>query len=215
MLTRRDLGTILPQDGVRGDHDWLNDNTINAWFGALCMAKSEQAGYQRNSKTPPPIAAFNSAWWMNVTKAGKGVEGIKTWSRRQGVKGEKLLHAEKIFFPINTGAHWTLLVISGRDRTIEHLDSLSTPVSGKRERSIARAWLAMELEDRYLAEEWTDLDSSSARQPNLSDCGVFACFNGLAAVRGVDYGEVGSLRNKREKMAAVLINGGFSGLFGL
>ena len=143
------------------------------------------------------------------------MEGISGWSRRKGIKGEKLLKADKIFFPINTGAHWMMLVLSPQDKKIDFLDSLDSGVTSSRRNfmSKAREWLKMELGKAYKAEEWTESDVVSSQQTNGNDCGAFACFNALASASGKEYGEVlaKDMQNGRRVMGAALL--GFHGAF--
>ena len=214
-LSRKDFGTLLPQAGS-GDSPsgWLNDEIVNAWMASIISRKNEQTGYKKAEGKTPAFAAYTSMWYTNYRS--KGIQSIKNWSRRQGIQGEKLLKAEKIFLPVNTGAHWMLLIISPQARTIEFLDSLG----GNQTKffKIARAWLAMELGDKYIDSDWKDMEGTkSALQGNSDDCGVFVCMNGLASAKGRDFEEVGmhSLKEARRLMAAVLLNGGLKNDFEL
>ncbi|KAF2772687.1 cysteine proteinase, partial [Teratosphaeria nubilosa] len=195
---------------------WLNDETVNAWFAALVKKKNEQTGrvYKRGSAMVPHSATYNTMWFSNYK--ANGITAIKNWSRRKGIQGTALIKAEKVYFPINSGAHWTLLIISPTARTIEYLDSLG----GKNRHAFttARAWLAMELGDAFDPKEWTEVDGMSQQQKNGDDCGVFACVNGFASVKGVEFGRVESVKGMmdvRRWMVAVLLNGGFEGEFEL
>ncbi|SMQ54044.1 unnamed protein product [Zymoseptoria tritici ST99CH_3D7] len=217
-MTRTDFGKILPQaiehPGAASNTppDWLNDEAVNGWYAAICARRNEQDGYVKGPNNTPALVAYNTAWITTWNKAG-GAQGIKTWSRRKGISGAKLLKAEKVFFPINSGAHWTLLIISPKDRKIQFLDSLhgrSTPWFAK-----ARQWLQMELGKDYKPDEWTeDMDSQSVGQMNLSDCGVFTCINGLVSAKGRKFEEISAtngMKEAREMMVAVLMFGGFKG----
>ena len=79
----------------------------------------------------------------------------------------------------------------------------------------AREWLQMELGDKYVAEQWKELDSVSQEQENSDDCGVFTCMNALAAAKWpqATYEDVKakSMKDARKMMAAVLLNGGLKG----
>ncbi|OQO05662.1 hypothetical protein B0A48_09754 [Cryoendolithus antarcticus] len=194
---------------VDGTGSWLDDEAVNAWFRCLVDANNE--GWAKGSGRAAPYATFNTAWYKTV--AEKGVQGIKTWGRRQGIDGPKLLDCESLFLPINTGAHWTLLIINGKARTYEYLDSLSG--SSDRAFKITKEYLAMHLGPEYKVQEWNALHRSRSRQQsNMSDCGVFTCFNGLASARNVNYNRLypGAMGQAREMMAIVLNNGGFAGL---
>lgn len=216
-LSRRDFGKLLPtaHDAGNGVPGWLNDEIVNAWFAAIVVRKKEQTGYVKGPKSVPPYEAYNTGWYTSYTSKGS-IDAIATWSRRKGIKGDKLLRCEKIFFPINKGAHWTLLVFSPQERSIAYLDSMhGASASALR---VAREWLAMELGEKlYHADEWSESEVRSAVQRNMDDCGVFACINGLAAAKGVEFAAVEpeSMPDARRLMAAVLLNGGFKGDFEL
>lgn len=213
-LTRYDFGRLVPTGDKEADGSgpsgWLNDETVNAWFQSIVKRKKQQTGYVKSAKTVPAYEAYNSLWYNNYKKKDD-IKTIKAWSRRKGIQGDKLLQAEKIYFPINTGAHWSLLIISPVERKLEYLDSV--PQRPKRAFQIAREWLEMELGDKYIAEEWKESSVKSTQQTNCDDCGVFICFNGLASAKGRDFREVRAemMKSGRRMIAAILLNGGFSG----
>ena len=219
-LTRKTLGCILPQKdehlvkdsgdltAKRGPAGWLNDQGVDGFIGAIVDRRREQDGYVKGQGSPA-FANFNCQWYNTVKKSG--MKAIARWSRRLQISNEKLLGCEKIFFPVNTGAHWVLLILSPQARTMEFLDSAGG--SGRTFFKLGREWLQMELGAKYIAEEWEELDSTSEQQRNMDDCGVFTCMNALASARGVDYTAVNPVKNMpkaREYMTQVLLNGGFS-----
>lgn len=227
-ITRYSLGKILPQKDAFGHYvekqmgaanaqtslngipGWLDDEAVNAFFASIVASKLEQTGYVKGPNNVPSFVAYNTGW--HKTYKEKGVQALKNWSRRKGIQAEKLLRCERIFFPINTGAHWVLLIISPQDRKIEFLDS----AGGKKAPyfDTARKWLKMELGDNYHADEWCEADSVSTKQLNFDDCGVFACMNALASAKGKEYTEVPGTRgmeDARRMIVAVLLNGGFHG----
>lgn len=206
-LSRHDFGSLLPQSGTADDPSgWLNDEVVNGFLANIVARKLEKTGYVKGPNHVPAFVAMSSAWYTNYAK--KGISGIATWTRRKQIKGDKLLSCERIFFPINTGAHWMLLVISPKDRTIEFLDSMNS--SNRKFFGIAREFLEQELGDKYDPEKWIELPTLSARQSNSDDCGVFTCFNALAAAKNIDYAQVGhgGMDDARRLLAAVLLNGG-------
>jgi sentrin-specific protease 1 len=183
-LTRKDFATLLHSANYRtGEPEgWLNDEIINGFFTALCNGMNDKAGHTKGKV--PPYASYITGWYSSVTK--NGIKAIERWSRRKGIKGDKLLQCKRIFFPVNPGNHWSLLVICPDIHTIEYLDSLDTGYSDHNRKSaryirLARQWLEMELGNLYVADEWTDVDRRSAIQNNGSDCGVFTCLNGFAS----------------------------------
>ncbi|KAK6001109.1 hypothetical protein QM012_003192 [Aureobasidium pullulans] len=183
-LTRRDFATLLHSANYRtGEPEgWLNDEIINGFFTALCNAMNDKAGHTKGKV--PPFASYITGWYSSVTK--KGINAIERWSRRKGIKGDKLLECKRIFFPVNPGNHWSLLVICPDIHTIEYLDSLDVGYSAENRKSaryikLGRQWLQMELGDKYVEGEWKEVDRRSAIQDNGSDCGVFTCLNGFAS----------------------------------
>ncbi|KAH0208597.1 cysteine proteinase, partial [Aureobasidium melanogenum] len=183
-LTRRDFATLLHSANYRtGEPEgWLNDEIINGFFTALCNAMNDKAGHTKGKV--PPFASYITGWYSSVTK--KGINAIERWSRRKGIKGDKLLECKRIFFPVNPGNHWSLLVICPDIHTIEYLDSLDVGYSEDNRKStryikLGRQWLQMELGNKYVEGEWKEVDRRSAIQNNGSDCGVFTCLNGFAS----------------------------------
>jgi len=218
-LSRKDLARLLPRGKMLAGHEpWLNDEVVNAWYANLCARLNEKAGYVKSPTTTPKFVAYGSQWLKTATE--KGIIGIQTWSRRKGIKNEKLLKAERIFFPVNSGSHWTLLTISPANKSIEYLDSLRP--QGYREKryiDLARQWLKMELGPKYNDSEWTVFETTSSQQNNSNDCGVFACLNGLALSRGfkdpsLEFG-ADDIPLARRYFVANLLNGGFTGDFDL
>ena len=128
--------------------------------------------------------------------------------------GIRLFGVDSLLIPINDGLHWTLLVISGTNKTISYYDSLySNP--GKY-LAFGRAFVAGVLSKEYREEDWVVVDASSAQQANGLDCGVFVVMNALALVRGRDplvaFG-AGDVAAARRMVGAVLLNGGLTGEF--
>lgn len=217
-ITRYVLGKILPQKGEKdmtasmktktAPAGWLNDECVDNWIAMVVARRHEQDGYVKGPNTTPSLVAYLSAFWKNYKD--KGVESIKGWSRRKSIAGKKLLGVDKIFFPINTGAHWILLVILPKSRIIEVFDSADGSTTAYFR--FAREWLQMELGNDYNADEWQQSPVRSARQQNWDDCGVFTCVNALASAKNKAPSDVvpsNGMKDARNMMVAVLINGGF------
>ena len=211
-LSRRDFGTLLPQEGTSDDSSgWLNDEIINAMFQSIVMRKAEQTQRSKHhGGTVPVYESYNSSWWQTANSK-KGVQGLDRWGRRKNISGDKLLQCEKVFMPINTGAHWTLIIVSPQEKTIEHLDSMNG--KGINALKQTRAWLQMELGALYHPDEWTEKRGLSGKQANSDDCGVFTIMNGLAAAKQYPYSAVKSadMPLARRTIAAILLNKGFDG----
>jgi sentrin-specific protease 1 len=194
--------------GNEGTDSWLDDDAVNAWYNILVEERKKMMGYVKGDNNPPVIANLQSAWYAKYQK--EKAKGLKRWLKRAGVGGTNMLKCERIFLPINTGNHWTLLIINGANRSIEYLDSLGG--SGTRYFEIARDLLKSELGADYHEKEWMDLKRNrSSRQSNMDDCGVFTCMNGLAAAKDNPYKEVTAeqMPDARIMMAAVFFNKGF------
>jgi len=199
--------------GSKGTDSWLDDDAVNAWFNLIVETKKQQTSYVKSDTNPPAFANLQTAWYAKFTK--EKAKGLKRWMKRAGIGGANMLKCERIFLPINSGAHWTLLIINGVDRSMEYLDSLGG--DGGRYFQIARELLKSELGDKYHEKEWTELKRNrSSPQDNMNDCGVFACMNGLAAAKGRPYKDVTAklMDEARTMMAGVLLNcdDGFNGV---
>jgi sentrin-specific protease 1 len=203
---------ILASD--RGTENWLDDDAVNAWFNSIVEAKKRQTNYVKSDTNPPTHVNLQTAWYEKQKK--DGIASLKRWMKRAGVNGVNIFKCERLFLPINMGSHWTLLIINGTTTSIEYLDSLGG--DGARFFKLARDLLKAELGDKYDAQKWKDSKRSrSSKQDNGSDCGVFTCFNGLAAAKDMAYKEVTAKKMPaaRQMMAGVLISGGFAGDFDL
>lgn len=223
-LTRKDFATLVESANyhTNGPEGWLNDEIINGFFSALCHSLNEKAGWTKGKI--PPFAAYATAWFETAIKSKRGATGIQTWSRRKGIKGDKLLQCKRIFFPLNPGNHWTLLVISPEDHTIEYLDSLDSGTSKSPRKSdslakFARDWLKMELGTKYVDDEWTVIDRRSSQQNNGADCGVFTCLNGAVSALGLSNpaNEFGpkQIPHARRALVSMFDIGGFKDYFEL
>ena len=210
-LLERDLATLAP--GV-----WLNDECINAYLEHIVNFSNYVGGASKKLGGPvkdtPNVHAFNSFFFKNLSE--QGVKSVERWSRRAKIDGVKLLGVDLILIPVHHGAHWMLMVVSGTEKTIEFFDSMRHDNSGHIEH--AKKWLAHELGNLYVEEEWTVLDTESPQQTNGNDCGVFLCTNAqMLAMRCDPMASFSSkdIPMQRRRMAGVLLEGGFQGVFDL
>lgn len=211
-LTRRDFGTLKVVKGRDPSHGWLNDEIISA-----CLQQVVEYGLQAaNHKVgeTPKYYAFNTFFYTNLRE--KGAQSVRRWATRAKIGKENLLKVERVFIPVHSGAHWTLLVVSPIAHTIEYFDSLGGPARPYIVN--AKAWLREELGKLFKEEEWTVPTGSvgaGPQQSNNSDCGVFTCTNARMVVLGVDpMAYAGSnMELQRTRMAAELLNGGLKGDF--
>lgn len=211
-LTRKDFGTVLPQTSADGI-GWLNDEIVNAYLKALVEKALDQTNYNRKAaKEIPKYHAFGTHLYTTYTS--KGYDGVKRWAGRAKIDGARLLEVEKVLIPINDRSHWTLISISGTNRTIEYYDSMS----GRADRytTFAFNYIKDVLGKDFVASDWTIIDVSSAQQANALDCGVFVCMNSLALMLHRTPETAFSAKDMpdaRRLVAGTLINGGFSGEF--
>lgn len=211
-LTRRDLGTLKVVKGRDPSHGWLNDEIVSA-----CLQQVVEYGLQASNHKAgetPKYFAFNTFFYTNLRE--KGAQSVRRWATRAKIGKENLLKVERVFIPVHSGAHWTLLVVSPIAHTIEYFDSLGGPA--RPYILNAKAWLREELGKLFKEEEWTVPTGSvgaGPQQSNSSDCGVFTCTNARMVVLGVDpIAYAGSdMELQRTRMVAELLNGGLKGDF--
>lgn len=214
-MSRRDLGTLLPQPGTADDQSgWLNDEIVNRYLKLITGRAREKEGW--NNSGPAPYAAFLSHWMTTMTTKGPG--GVTRWGRREKLQGANILKAKYIFIPICISSHWRLIAISPFNRTIEYLDSMYSFEHGPAKEHVAKVkkWLSFELKDAYNEAEWTVVSGRSGRQSNGSDCGVFASMNAFALIRGLEPDFAVTAQDMpaaRMQMAATLLNQACTGEF--
>lgn len=213
-LTRRDLGTLLPQAGS-GDsaNAWLNDDIIMGHLQATVDNGLERTGHRRGRT--PQFHAFSSFFFKNLSE--RGPQSIGRWSSRAKITGKALLDVERVFIPINQSYHWTLMVVSPKLKLIEYFDSMSTaPGSGADKIRHIKKWLEQELKSDWVEADWRVEAGKSPQQDNASDCGVFTVTTARMIALGWDprssYSHL-DMPTQRRRMAAELINGGLSGDF--
>lgn len=218
-LTKRDFATLVPErSSARAP--WLNDEVINAYLQAVTDYGLEQIGGRpgatrslrsRDPNVVPRYHAFNSFFYTNLRDKGPAATG--RWLSRAGMPGEKLLQVDHIFIPVNQSSHWTLIVLSPSSRRIEYFDSLA----GSRAPFIRNIKLLLrhELKDKFIEDEWKFDETKSPVQENGYDCGVFTVTTAKMIMLGIDpmaYNQQ-DIPLQRRRMAAELINGGFTGDF--
>ena len=205
-LLRGDLGTLLPQAGRDSASGWLNDEVITAYLQAVVDHGLATTGFKKGQT--PKYYAFNTFFYTNIRD--KGPDSVKRWASKAKIGGKNLENVEKIFIPVHEGSHWTLLVVSPVLKTIEYFDSLG----GAPDRYVAntKAWLAQEMGRAWKEADWEVIDSTSPRQNNGKDCGVFTVTTAKMVVLGVDPMAYGceDIPLQRKRMVAELIHGGFT-----
>jgi hypothetical protein len=199
-LRGRDFMTVL------GEREWLNDEIINAYLEWVVDYANKKAG--KDGRTAiPKVVAHNSFFYKNLSQ--QGPEKVAKWMTRKRAGGKKLLEVETVLIPVNNASHWTIIVVSPKDRTIEYLDSFLG--ASKVFVSNTKKWLKQELGSDWREEEWCVLDTKSAEQRNGFDCGVFLLTNAECVAGGLatDSYDSGDMTEQRRRVAAVLLNNGF------
>ncbi|NWW90843.1 SENP2 protease, partial [Rhynochetos jubatus] len=144
---------------------WLNDEVIN-FYMSLLVERSRKDGY-------PAVHAFSTFFYPKLISGG--YKDVRRWTR-----GVDIFKMDLIFVPIHLDAHWTLLVIDVRKKTIRYFDSMGQ--EGDNICQTVLQYLQEESQEKrkleLIASEWT-LHSMQAheipQQMNGSDCGVFVC----------------------------------------
>ena len=176
--TPHDLIKVVPAPGGGGGSSWLNDETINGYLKII----TDHGNKGQKKGASPRYHAFNSFFMSNLLK--KGYESVKRWSKRANIEGNKLKNLEKVFVPVNSNSHWTLLVVSPKAKRIEYYDSLGYSGCSTQYVNAAKQWLQGELGQEWNEEEWVVEEAATSQQDNGSDCGVFAVTNAKMVMLG-------------------------------
>ncbi|KAK5458190.1 hypothetical protein LTS15_004269 [Exophiala xenobiotica] len=198
----RDLTRVVPLLQGRGTDNWLNDEVINGYLKLIV-----EHGKKNDRPTQVPTHhAFVSFFYNNLE--AKGYDSVKRWANRAKIGGKNLLETENVFIPINSGMHWTLCVVSGKNKTITHYNSLSG--NGRRYVETVRGWVQHELGSAYKDDEWKmEFKGESPQQQNMDDCGVFTITSARQIMLGLtpmSY-NAGSIQLQRKRIVAELVNG--------
>ncbi|KAM5477038.1 hypothetical protein MauCBS54593_000309 [Microsporum audouinii] len=202
-LTRKDFATCYTPLA------WLNDEVINAYL-AIILDYARRASGSSGRLREPKYHAFNSFFYSSLRD--RGYESVRRWASRAKIGGPALLGVEMVLIPIHNQAHWTLMVVKPKARTIEYFDSLGG--SSRAHISRVKEWLQGELRDLFIEEEWRVLPTDSPQQDNGSDCGVFLLTTAKMVVLGLplSYG-ARDIPTIRKRIVAEILNGGFEGDF--
>lgn len=212
-ITRRDIGMVLPQRGS-GDamSGWLNDVIIEAYLLAV-VAHANRV--QKRGQTPKQHA-FNNFFYNNLNEGA--VDKALRWTKRAKIGGKDLLKVEWVYIPVNMhGNHWTLLVVSPTQKTIEYFDSFNGKVTKQIENVMA--WLKAELGNAFKADEWKVVEDPTTpgmgkgpRQSNGSDCGMFTVTTAKMISLGVEPMAISAsdMPVQRRRLVAELIHGSFT-----
>ncbi len=200
---RTDFARVVPtSSNNRGTELWLNDEVINGYLALIV-----KHGNQNDRPTQVPSHHAFSSFFYNTLES-KGHDGVRRWGTRAKIGGKNLLETQAVFIPINAGAHWTLLVVSGKERSATHYNSLGG--RGGRYIRAVKTWLAGELGAHYKEEEWSFVEAGeSPMQANMDDCGVFTITSARQIMLGMtplSYGP-GEIPLQRKRIVAELVAG--------
>ncbi|CAK7197761.1 hypothetical protein SEUCBS139899_000409 [Sporothrix eucalyptigena] len=204
-LRRNDFKTVVSKS------EWLNDEIVNGFLLHLANYINGKAGITNPKTQTPKCHAFSSFFWKPLST--KGAAGTERWMKRVGVTKDNFLKIDTILIPICESSHWTLVVVRPGRATITHMDSLGNRGAGRAAvTNIVMRWVKDLLKDSF-SDKWRVQHYDSPRQTNGWDCGVHTITNALFLSLGLDpsfYGAV-EMPLQRDRIAATLINGGFSG----
>ncbi|KAL6242844.1 hypothetical protein RBB50_010490 [Rhinocladiella similis] len=197
-----DLVRVVPLLHGRGTDSWLNDEVINGYLKIIV-----EHGKKNDRPTQVPTHhAFVSFFYNNL--AEKGYDSVKRWANRAKIGGKRLLETEQVFIPINRGMHWTLCVVSGKNKTITHYNSLGG--NGRPYVETIKKWVKEELGSAYHEEEWIfDYSGETPHQTNMDDCGVFTITSARQIMLGLtpmSY-NADQIQLQRRRIVAELMNG--------
>ncbi|TLS23493.1 uncharacterized protein PpBr36_06268 [Pyricularia pennisetigena] len=197
---------------------WLNDEIINGSLSHLAKFINEKAGIKDVRAQTPKCVLLNSHFYSNVS-ANKGLGNTERWMRRLGVRPDNFLNVETFIIPINLGRnHWTLAVVRPGKGEVAHIDSLGTSGSGQRAvTDLLMTWLRTFLGSRYDEGHWKARNFVSPVQTNGHDCGVHTITSGMCIALGIDPSSYkpADMPLQRLRIAGVLMNNGFHGVFDL
>ncbi|KAM0514727.1 hypothetical protein ACHAPS_009326 [Verticillium nonalfalfae] len=208
-LTPRDFARVVPPT------EWLNDEIVNGTLLWLDRFINLAAGVSDARSANRKCLALSSFIWKRIQDAGPGSTGRAL--RRFGVSKANFGDLDTVLLPVCENSHWTLIVVRPKMRTIAHMDSLSVAGSASKLK-LAQAWVKAVLEENFIEAEWRVVRHDAPRQTNGYDCGVHTITNGMCIALGlnaIDTYASDEMPLQRLRIAAMLLNGGFSKDFDL
>lgn len=207
-ITARDFGRLIPRGA------WLNDNAIQSTLVHLATYINDAAGVSPKKDTPKCVA-LSSQYWSNYTRDPRNNVYARGLKRNWGMTPENFLDIDTVLIPVNNNSHWTILVVRPSRRTFAYVDSFQS--DGGRHIQTLAMWKREFLKDKYIPSEWRQEKYTVPTQTNGWDCGMFVITNSIYLALGLDpscYSE-NQLPLQRRRIAAMLLNGGFTGPFDL
>ncbi|KAI0202523.1 hypothetical protein F4808DRAFT_458690 [Astrocystis sublimbata] len=206
-LKPRDFAKLIPATG------WLNDDCVHSTLCCLAAYINNKAGVKPKVDTPKCVAVSSLYWKAFCDDYNKLFP--RPFSRKWHMLPGNFLDIDTVLIPVNSNAHWTLIVIRPSRRTVSYLDSFHH--RSQAQLNHAYHWIKRFLGDKFVREEWNTIDFTIPRQTNAFDCGVFVLTNAICLALGVSphtYDE-SELPKQRRWLGGMLLNGGFKGMFSL
>ena len=153
---------------------WLNDEIVNFYMSMLQERDKELVSIYPKRV---PSYYFNSYFIAKLLdEGGYKYANVKRWSSKAKIN---IFELNKIFFPVNiANNHWTMAIINMKKKQICYYDSFHA--KGERYLNGLLNYIVDEGMTKYNMtvdrSEWSFIsgDSSSPRQTNGCDCGVFS-----------------------------------------
>ncbi|KAI5858278.1 cysteine proteinase [Durotheca rogersii] len=207
-LTPHDFSRLVPPTA------WLNDNAIQASLVHLATYVNDAAGVLPK-RTTPKCVALSSQYWSNYCSDPRNNLYPRGLARNWGMTPANFLDIDTVLLPVNEHSHWTVIVIRPTRRTVAYVDSFHG--SETRHLQLAHAWMERFLQNKYNASEWSTTHYTVPSQTNGYDCGMFVITNSIYLSLGIDPSDYSQsdLPLQRRRIAAMLLNGGFTGPFDL
>ena len=208
-LKRHDFSKVVPAT------EWLNDEIVNGALNHVDHFVNARAGITNVKSQTRKCLVLGSFFYEHIRKTN----GLNTerMLRRNGVNERNFLSIDTILVPICENSHWTLIVVRPTRRTVAHMDSLN-PRGSAAKTNLFLTWIRALLKNDFKETEWKVTSHEAPHQTNGWDCGVHTITNGMCLALGLNPPDAYSAEEmplQRLRLAAMLLNGGFSGDFGL
>jgi hypothetical protein len=206
-LNPRDFAKLVPATA------WLNDDCVHSTLCCLAAYVNKQAGV-KPKVDPPKCVAISSLYWTAFCGDHKKLYP-RPFGRKWNMTPDNFLNIDTVLIPVNHGKHWTLIVIRPSRKSVSYIDSYGD--RGVTHLRHTKDWLKLFLSDKYGGDDWKIEEFDAPPQTNAWDCGMFVITNAMCLALGLApmcYDE-GKMPLQRQRIAAMLLNGGFHGDFDL
>ncbi|KAI0445653.1 hypothetical protein F4803DRAFT_547946 [Xylaria telfairii] len=206
-LKPRDFAKLVPPTA------WLNDDCVQSTLCCLAAYINNKAGV-KSKVDAPKCVAVSSLYWKAFCGDHKKLYP-RPFGRKWNMTPSNFFDIDTVLIPVNSNAHWTLIAIRPALKTVSYLDSFHH----RNEAQLRHAyqWLQLFLGDKFVPDDWDTTEFPAPRQTNAWDCGMFVITNAMCLALGISpmcYDEE-KMPIQRQRIAAMLLNGGFHGEFDL